>query len=542
MQDRARTATLIGMPMARMVSSHYLGVAVAYLAGYALLDRLSYVYGYGNLNITPWNPPTGLSLALILLFGRRFLPWVVVAPAFGDLLVRGLPLPASAEIASVLIIGGGYAAAATLLLSPRLSFDATLSSRRSLLLLGLVAAGSAALVAAAFVGMLTVLDIVPAADFARAGLRFWVGDVIGIAVLTPFLLVVATRRRWPRLSWELVGLHALILLALWMVFGVIDAYRFQVFYILFLPIVWTAVRFGLEGVTGTLLVAQLGLMAVIHFTKATSAEVTAYQALMVVLAFTGLAVGVLITEQQRTERRLRLNEEALNRSLRLNTMGEFAAALAHEINQPLAAMANYARVLKDAAQPGVAAEAAEHIVKQVDRAGEVVRRLRDLIRLGRGATEVVNLPAAIDEALLHCGPELDRQGVRIDVHAGPDLPEVAADPLQLQQVLINLMRNSVEALAGAGRRDGRIGIEARPQGAAEVLVSVRDDGPGFAPDVVAAATTPFATTKAEGLGLGLALARSIVEAHGGRLSIDSDRRGAVVAFSLPVAAAGQGTA
>jgi two-component system sensor kinase FixL len=149
------------------------------------------------------------------------------------------------------------------------------------------------------------------------------------------------------------------------------------------------VRFGLEGVTLGLVVAQISLIVAIHFTNQSGADVTAYQALMVVLAVTGLAVGVLVSEQQRTQQQLRLNQDALNRAFRLRTMGEFAAALAHEINQPLTAIANYARLAKHAAeaQPAdttAAAEAAERAISQVERAAEVVRRLRNLVRLGPG--------------------------------------------------------------------------------------------------------------------------------------------------------------
>jgi two-component system, LuxR family, sensor kinase FixL len=145
-------------------------------------------------------------------------------------------------------------------------------------------------------------------------------------------------------------------------------------------VVWTAVRFGLEGVTAGLLLTQLGLITAMHLTGQGAADVTAYQALMVVLALTGLAVGVFVSEQQRTQQQLRLNQEALSRSLRVGTTGELAAALAHEINQPLTAIANYARLVKSAADPPAASEASDRLIVQVERAAEVVRRLRKFIR------------------------------------------------------------------------------------------------------------------------------------------------------------------
>jgi signal transduction histidine kinase len=522
-----------GMPIGRLRSRRHVEIALAYLAGYVLLDWVSYVHPLANFGITPWNPPTGLSFALILLLGTEFVPWLFVAPVLADALVRGFPLSAAAESSAALIIGGGYAIATSLLRSPKLRFDATLGSRHSLVLLITMAVGSTAVVAASYVGMLVAFDILSPADFGRAFLRFWVGDVIGITVLTPFLIVLMTRRRLIRPSWEALGLLAVVLCALWIVFGFADAFRFQLFYLFFLPVIWTAVRFGLEGVTAGLVLTQVGLIMVTHVTEQNAADVTAYQALMVVLSFTGLAIGVLVSEQQRTQQQLRLNQEALNRALRVGTMGEFAAALAHEISQPLTAVANYARLAKNAPDPAAASEAADRVIAQVERAAEVVRRLRNFIRLGRSETAPIPVSQLIDEAVSYCRAELDRCGIELQSRIARDLPALKVDALQIEQVIVNLVRNSAEALMDAGRYDGRIVIEAEPEGAASLTIRVRDNGPGFDPDLVERALAPFTTTKADGLGLGLALARSIVEAHGGRLTIASSSAGAVISFTLP---------
>jgi signal transduction histidine kinase len=525
----------VGMPIARLMSRRHAEIALAYLAGYVLLDWLSYVHPFASFGITPWNPPTGLSFALILLFGPEFIPWLFVAPVLADGVVRGFALPAGAECAAALIIGGGYALATALLLVPRLRFDATLGSRHSLVVLAAVAVGRTAVVAASYVGMLAAFGILPASDFGRAAVRFWVGDLIGVSVLTPFLLVLMTRRRVLPPSWEALVLLALQLAALWIVFGVAEAYRFQLFYLFFLPVVWTAVRFGPEGVTAGLLLTQVGLIAAIHLTEHGDADVTAYQALMVVLSLTGLAVGVLVNEQQRTQQQLRLNQEALSRALRVSTMGEFAAALAHEINQPLTAIANYARLVKTAADPAAASAAADRLIAQVERAAEVVRRLRNFIRLGRNETAPIAVAQLVEEAAAYCRAELDRHGVALQVRVGRDLPAVKADALQIEQVIVNLVRNAAEALTDAGRYDGKVAIEAERAEGAEggVVVRVRDNGPGFEPGLAERAVAPFATTKPDGLGLGLSLARSIVEAHGGRLSIASGPGGATVSFTVP---------
>jgi two-component system, LuxR family, sensor kinase FixL len=531
--------TAAGMPIAHLLSRRHAEIALSYLACYVLLDWLSYVHPFASFGITPWNPPTGLSFALILLFGAEFMPWLFVAPVLADALVRGFALPLGAEIAASAIIGGGYSIATGLLLSARLRFDPTLATRRSLLLLAAVAVGSTAVVAASYVAMLVAFGVLPASDFGGAALRFLVGDVIGITVLTPFLLVLMTRRRVMPASWEALALFALVLGALWIVFGLAEDFRFPLFYLFFLPLIWTAVRFGLEGVTAGLLVTQLGLIAAIHFTGLGGTDVTAYQALMVVLSLTGLAVGVLVSEQQRTQTQLRLNQEALSRALRVGTTGEFAAALAHEINQPLTAVANYARLVKGAADPAAASDASDRLIAQVERAAEVVRRLRNFIRLGRSETSPAPVARLVEEAIAYCHAELDRLGVELQSRVARDMPGVKADALQIEQVIVNLVRNAAEALADAGRYDGKVAIEAERDAAGFVIVRVRDNGPGFDPEVVERATAPFTTTKTDGLGLGLSLARSIVEAHGGRLSIESGASGATVSFTLPVLAGEQ---
>jgi two-component system, LuxR family, sensor kinase FixL len=530
---RGLKATAAGMPIAHLLSRRHAEIALSYLACYVLLDWLSYVHPFASFGITPWNPPTGLSFALILLFGAEFMPWLFVAPVLADALVRGFALPLGAEIAASAVIGCGYSIATGLLLSPRLGFDPTLATRRSLLLLAAVAVGSTAVVAASYVAMLVAFGVLPASDFGGAALRFWVGDVIGITVLTPFLLVLMLRRRAMPPSWEALALFVLVLGALWIVFGLGEAFRFQLFYLFFMPVIWTAVRFGLEGVTAGLLVTQVGLIGAIHFTGLGGADVTAYQALMVVLSLTGLAVGVLVSEQQRTQAQLRLHQEALSRAFRVGTMGEFAAALAHEINQPLTAVANYARLVKDAVDPAAASDASDRLLVQVDRAAEVVRRLRNFIRLGRSEPGSIAVAKLVQESTAYCHVELDRLGVELSSRVARDLPAVRADALQIEQVIVNLVRNSAEALTDAGRYDGKVAIEAEHDAAGCVVVRVRDNGPGFDPDLAERAVAPFTTTKTDGLGLGLSLARSIVEAHGGRLSIESGSGGATVSFTLP---------
>ncbi|MCC7016507.1 MAG: MASE1 domain-containing protein [Rhodospirillales bacterium] len=528
------------MFLARVLSWPYGRVSALYLAGFVLLDWLSFIHPFAPFGITPWNPPTGLSFALILLFGQSYLPLLFVAPLLADLLVRHLPLPIYIEAAMIFVSGAAYGGATLFLLRPKMRFDPALASLRDLVRLLAIAAISTAIAAIGTIAVLTVAGLIESANFAAAAVRLWVGDVIGIVLLTPFLLVILTRQRLPSLTWEMLMQAAAIVVALGLVFGIPHAYSFEFFYLLFLPAIWVAIRYGLEGAVVGLIGIQAGLIGAVQFTGQSAETVTSFQILMLVLSLTGLATGMLVSAQRRTETNLRLHQEALARVARLGGMSEFAAALAHEINQPLTAIGNYVRSAQSAItapMPDLArvAEAVGKASAQVERAGEVVRRLREFIRLGRSERAPVALARIVEESLILSRSELVFQGIDVAVRLPSDLPAVMVDLLQIEQVLLNLLRNAAEAIAETGRIDGRIAIEAAPAEPGFVEVRVEDNGPGFDPTFLERPIVPFTTSKSEGTGIGLAFSRSIVENHGGRLWLGGEANKAVVHFTLPFA-------
>jgi signal transduction histidine kinase len=159
--------------------------------------------------------------------------------------------------------------------------------------------------------------------------------------------------------------------------------------------------------------------------------------------------------------------------------------------------------------------------------------LRDFIKLGRNETALLGVSDLIRDAAEHCRPELSARNIELEVRLARGLPPVVADSLQVRQVLVNLVRNAAESIAAAREAAGRIVIEASLSDNGRVVIKVRDNGPGFDPDVLdKALLTPFTSTKETGLGLGLALARSTAESHGGQLTIESTRSGAAVSFTL----------
>jgi len=534
----AQTMRLRAIAFPGVFDAHIAIVGVAYLAVYALLDWISFIEPYAHFGITPWNPGTGLSFVLLLFFGVRMIPFLLISPLLADFLHQQLITPWPFEIMSTVLIGGAYSAALIFLSRPKLGFDPALSSMRDLVLLMLVAVVSAAFVASGYVGLTIAAGLLPAKDFAAATLRYWVGDVIGVMVVTPFALFALTRRRLLPMSIETTLQFIAIVLALALVFGLAEEQQFQLFYVLFLPIVWIAVRTGSEGVSVGILVTQLGLILGVQYFPAGASDLTAFQLLMLVLAMTGLVAGELVTERRRTESQLRLQQESLARLARLGSMGELAAAVAHELNQPLMAAGTYTRLVDDAMSSGntdtaVVAETAKKAMAQVERAAEVVRRLRALVRLDRSNRAPCRFERIVKETLELCQPDLDRIHVVARVGIAVDLPPVMVDILQIEQVLLNLLRNAIEAIGESGNLRGTIHIEAKTVDDC-VEVRVADTGPGFPPELIESAFLPLSSNKAEGLGIGLPLCRSIIEAHGGRLWLDDSSPGAVIRFTLPI--------
>jgi C4-dicarboxylate-specific signal transduction histidine kinase len=476
---------------------------------------------------------------MVLLFGRRTILFLFIAPLIAQFVNLQTPPPWSLALLTSTLIGGGYAAALTLLLHPAVRFNPVLPSLRDLTLLMLVAALSAGFVAASYVGIMIAGGLLSVKDFTAATFRYWVGDLIGILGITPLALVVLTQRQVVRASLETMLQIAAIFAALMLVFGFAQEQQFQLFYVLFLPIVWMAVRAGIEGVTLGILLTQLGLIVGVELFREDSQDLMAFQVLLLILAMTGLVAGELVTERRRAEFQLRLHRESLAQLGRVANLGELAAAIAHEINQPLAAAGTYSRLVIDALRDGdvnpiLVAETAKKAAAQVERAAQVVRRLRSLIRLDRSGRAPTNIESIVRETVVLCRPALDRSHIVVQWSAAAKLPLVIVDKLQIEQILLNLIRNSIEAISEENRRNGVIAIEALLHNRDMVEVRVADNGPGFPTDFIYP-FVPFNSHKPDGIGIGLSLCQSIVEAHGGRLWLNRDARGAEVRFTLPIA-------
>jgi C4-dicarboxylate-specific signal transduction histidine kinase len=242
--------------------------------------------------------------------------------------------------------------------------------------------------------------------------------------------------------------------------------------------------------------------------------------------------------RKRAEERERLHLQQLARVGRISAMGEMASAIAHEVNQPLAALRTNAQAclrLLAQSQTGELAAALERMAAQAERAGEIIRRLRGFMAREAGDMLPVHVNELATEVVDIVGPEARRSSIRLDTSLAPGLPRVMADPIQVEQVLVNLVRNAIETIDHANGPQRWVALATRREGDA-VVVSVEDGGPGVEPGVAERIFEPFFTTKEQGMGIGLSISRSIAEAHGGRLWLDA-RSGGGARFHLSLPAA-----
>src|SRR5215467_8527167 len=525
-----------------------------FLAAYIVLEWVSFIHEYKGLPITPWNSGLGVVFALMIAGGARYALVLFAGVVLAELLVlnSNLVWPVILGIAGIIAVG--YGAMASVLRGYFL-IDTRLNRLRDVVVLLMVGISGAILVAL-FLSLLLLADAgIDFGDLVVTFVPLLVGDAIGIAVMTPLTLrLVLQRERSPMqlsspLVLELVSYLVFVTVALWIIIGAGTENGFKFFYLLFLPVVVAAVRHGLDGACLSLAITQIALVGLLHLYGYDAAAFTQFQTLMFVLTATGLIVGVAVSERQSSDRlaraaetRLKEKESQAAQAARFNLVSGMASALIHELNQPMTA----ARALARSAQhllraPGGDLGRADSnlttMIAQIDHASGVVRRMRDFLRRGRPHVSTIDIRNMLEEALILVRAEAAANQVRIELDASKDLSAVHGDRTQLEQVVLNLIRNAIESIAGARKADGRIGIAAyRLDTPPHVEIGVSDNGPGVDRELADRLFEPLATSKEAGLGLGLPICLSIVESHGGRLWLHSREAGATeFRFSLPLA-------
>jgi len=522
------------------------------IAAYVLLEWVSFIHEYKGVPITPWNPGLGLVFGFIVLFGARFAAVLFAGAVIAEIAVlrSNLWWPIILGLAAIVAVGYGLVAQVA---RAYLRLDAGLNRLRDVVLLLVSGVGGAALVAVVICLLLLADQELDLTDVLVAAGPLLIGDIIGIAVITPLALRLALRPQ-PlldhislRMLTEFLFFVAVVIATLWVIAA--EPNGSKLFYFMFLPVVVAAVRYGLDGACIGLAVTQIALVGLLHFYGYEPNAFAEFQLMMLILSATGLTVGVVVTERRHAdetvravERQLKAKEAEAAQAARFNLVSGTTAALAHEINQPMTAARALARSVQQllrAPVPDLARVDTNvvSLITQIDHAGGVVRRMRDFLRRGRPHSSTIVLGRLLSDALALAGPEAATKGVSIALDAADDDPLVIhGDAVQLQEVILNLIRNAIEAIVDARTLNGRITLVARRlEAPVRIEISVVDNGPGITAEVAERLFHPLTTSKTDGLGLGLSISASIVEAHGGRIWLQTGKAGATeFRFSLPL--------
>jgi two-component system sensor kinase FixL len=239
-----------------------------------------------------------------------------------------------------------------------------------------------------------------------------------------------------------------------------------------------------------------------------------------------------LTERHDRERRLHEVQSELLHISRLSTMGEMASTLAHELNQPLAAIANYLqgsrRLLKDSpdTRAPLILDALDKAAEQAVRAGDVIQRLRDFVARGETERRIESIKKLLEEASALALVAAKEKSVRVSFELDPAVDLVLVDKIQVQQVLLNLLRNAIEAMESSDRRE--LAVTTAPAGDGMMTIDVADTGCGIAPEIAPRLFLPFVTTKRQGMGIGLSISRTIIESHGGQMTVQPNPGGGTI--------------
>jgi two-component system, LuxR family, sensor kinase FixL len=443
-----------------------------------------------------------------------------VASVVTDYLVYTGPRGLFAPIGTSLVLTIGFAGLAAALTPTLCAHRLTLS--RVVVMLGVVP-GTVFVMAIGYSVVLFACELLPIDRLTVAIRNFWIGDTLGIVTLLPAALTAlgARARRYQPSRSDMTDAFVfgvLLAFSLWIIFGLRRSNEYQFFYALFIPVGWIAVRAGYAGVSVALPVAHILLVSIATASGYAIYDFISFQMLMLVLSASGLVLGAAVSEARASAERMRTREAELARAARHALIGATGTALAHEISQPLASTTNYLHAARRLLTSGAErSEAVGTLVKaeaEAQRLRETLERVRDYVSSGRLEISEVDLGQVARKITDVIGHNAGSRGVRIEIARPPDQPRVRGDAIQLEQLLLNLISNAVDAASEAG--GGQV-IVAVAQRGDRLQVTVEDTGRGVAPRIADRLFEPFETTKRKGMGLGLTLSRQIVEAHGGKL-------------------------
>ena len=495
-----------------------------YLTVYLALEWASQLHAFDFRDIALWNPSPAASLVLLLTRGLSYAPLLFLAGLLSSVYVHGDPHSVLGTISSSALLAAGYAMLATGL--RKAGFQLGRGGLRDVVSLMLLGPVGALFTASLTCGALLLTGDIPQDRLWTAVTHFWVGDTLGIIIAMPAIsaTLLLRRRFMEGARWaihlDLAVLAAGLTLALWSMFGLPRTDDHQFFYLLFLPIIWIAVRNGFPGAALAVLMAQISLLSVTEGANIPASELIGLQLLMLTLAATGLLLGASVSDLRQSEERAKDQQAELGRMARNTAAGAMGVALAHQISQPLSTVATHIHVaLRQAsAEHDPQREVIDSLTiarDEMRRAQDVLARLREFISEGKSDVADTDLSALVMKLSNILRMEARGSHVRIAFDLA-EVPLVAADGIQIEQVVLNLVTNAVDAASMRADKRGRVRVATAP-GEGGTRIIIEDNGAGIAPDIAERLYEPFISTKESGMGLGLALSRQIVTAHEGRM-------------------------
>ncbi len=505
------------------------------------LDRLTLLAPIHMTPISPWNPLLGVCVAVALYNRRRGALLAFAGTAVSELMAPQSALPLTVACLEGLVMALETTAIAAI--AQRVSQAASHALLKHRLVCALLAAPPIAVVSGAlYILALTALGVVTFEQSSAQLIRFWVGNVVGVVIFAPLLairLVPGPREPLtPLRALEAVAQTALVVAAVWMAFGVYPQTASRYLFVVFLPMIWIVLRFGMRGAIAMNALVQVSMIASLIIAGHFDVNATLFQALLLVLASSGLIFGLAVDQSKAATLQLRAREEELSASLRMAATGELAGTLAHELGHPLGAISNYASALnhvirRAAPDNAEAASIGAKLTQEIVRATDTLHRMREFFKTGALTVERTDLGAIAKDAALLLKEKLARSGISpyIVIQGGSNI--ILGDDIQLRAVVYNLLVNAVDALKSVAPDYRVLAISVRRTDE-WVTLEVEDSGPGVVTDVRDDIFEPLVTTKEDGLGLGLSMSRSVVHAHGGTIVLaDSPLGGAKFIVTLP---------
>jgi len=535
-------------------------IVAAYLIAFIILDFITKQFEELR-GVVAWYPPAGLTYTLLLVFGVRFAPAVTIALFVSSLFIYRMPQPPYLLVLWAFITSLIYTVAAAFL-RHRIRFDWQMRKLRDVTRLVITAVFVSALLAVLSVSSSALSSDMPRNEVLRAIFLWWIGETVGVLTVTPFLLIhvmpglkrfsegqpvrLPVRRSFPRPTLSVIGQAFSIAFMFYWVFGgrVLD--EFRPMYLIILPLIWIALDHGFKGITTGIVVLNFGVTLAMWFSRFDIAGLGELQLLMIVNCVVGLLMGAVVTERKRAEqelkayseclekmvgertRELRETQEQLVRQEKLAVLGQLAGGVGHELRNPLGVISNaiyFLRMTLDNADE-TTLEYLDIISSEVLTATKIVADLLDFARTRIPEREKVKVETLVAHVLdRHHPPE----NVRLTTDFPVGLSPLFVDPGQMGLVLGNLVTNAYQAMPEGGEL--LIGARANQD---RVSLRVADTGCGIPEQNMKELFEPLFSTKARGIGLGLAISKNLAETNGGRIAAQSTEGvGSTFTLTLP---------